>query len=281
MQYCSIEEAWGNPSFKKKKKKKKLYKSNIPQYIEDTSYLEGGHDNYCVESLENNVSKNKFNHSRNNKNIYNKKKTRSPKVQISYDNAAQEYRNFQLENSHIKQQDNKEELLVEGFESGDELNTIEELEKTFNDVDEVEYTNTETEDLYNPSKNYSPSNNYSETELDTDDELEKEINEIIDDEKKNKKANTNGNNTNGNNTNGNNTNGNNVNINSNKELDINDIDYRLNNLNRNVNTLLKKMDESDFFDDDSQDNIHDLILFILFGVFMIFVLDTVHKLGKN
>ena len=40
-------------------------------------------------------------------------------------------------------------------------------------------------------------------------------------------------------------------------------------------------DDSDFFDDDSQDNIHDLILFILFGVFMIFVLDTIHKIGKN
>ena len=45
--------------------------------------------------------------------------------------------------------------------------------------------------------------------------------------------------------------------------------------------LLKKMDDSDFFDDESQDNIHDLILFILFGIFMIFVLDTVHKIGRN
>ena len=65
------------------------------------------------------------------------------------------------------------------------------------------------------------------------------------------------------------------------EINIKDIDYRLNNLNRNVNMLLKKMDDSDFFDDESQDNIHDLILFILFGIFMIFVLDTVHKIGRN
>ena len=63
--------------------------------------------------------------------------------------------------------------------------------------------------------------------------------------------------------------------------EIKDIDYRLNNLNRNMNMLIKKMDNNDFFDDDSNDNIHDLILFILFGVFMIFVLDTVHKLGRN
>ena len=66
-----------------------------------------------------------------------------------------------------------------------------------------------------------------------------------------------------------------------KDVNIKDIDYRLNNLNRNVNMLLKKMDDSDFFDDDSQDNIHDLILFVLFGVFMIFVLDTIHKIGKT
>ena len=41
------------------------------------------------------------------------------------------------------------------------------------------------------------------------------------------------------------------------------------------------MNDSDFFDDDAQDNIHDLILFILFGVFMIFVLDTIYRLGKR
>jgi len=40
-------------------------------------------------------------------------------------------------------------------------------------------------------------------------------------------------------------------------------------------------DVSDFFDDESQDNIHDLILFIIFGVFMIFVLDTIYRLGKR
>ena len=64
-------------------------------------------------------------------------------------------------------------------------------------------------------------------------------------------------------------------------VNINDIDYRLNNLNRNVNMLIKKMNDSDFFDDESQDNIHDLVLFILFGVFMIFVLDTIYKLGRK
>ena len=60
-----------------------------------------------------------------------------------------------------------------------------------------------------------------------------------------------------------------------------DIDYRLNTLNRNVNLIIKKMNKSQFFDDDSQDNIHDLILFILFGIFIIFVLDTIYKFGKK
>ena len=59
-----------------------------------------------------------------------------------------------------------------------------------------------------------------------------------------------------------------------------DIDYRLNTLNRNVN-LIKKMNNSQFFDDESQDNIHDLILFILFIIFIIFVLDTIYRFGRN
>ena len=60
-----------------------------------------------------------------------------------------------------------------------------------------------------------------------------------------------------------------------------DIDYRLNTLNRNVNLIIKKMNQSQFFDDESQDNIHDLILFILFGIFIIFVLDTIYRFGKK
>ena len=39
--------------------------------------------------------------------------------------------------------------------------------------------------------------------------------------------------------------------------------------------------ESQFFDDDSQENIHDLILFVLFGIFIIFVLDTIYRFGRQ
>ena len=52
--------------------------------------------------------------------------------------------------------------------------------------------------------------------------------------------------------------------NSNIKVSKKDIDYRLNNLNRSMNMIIKQMNKSQFFDDDSQDNIHDLILFILF-----------------
>ncbi len=61
MQYCSIEEAWKDPLMKetkKKKKQKKLYSSKIPKYIEDTSYLEGGHDYHCATQEEPNFSTN-------------------------------------------------------------------------------------------------------------------------------------------------------------------------------------------------------------------------------
>ena len=60
-----------------------------------------------------------------------------------------------------------------------------------------------------------------------------------------------------------------------------DIDYKLNTLNRNVNLLIRKMNDSQLFEDESQDNIHDLILFILFGIFIIFVLDTIYRFGKS
>ena len=45
--------------------------------------------------------------------------------------------------------------------------------------------------------------------------------------------------------------------------------------------IINQMNKSQFFDDDSQDNIHDLILFVLFGIFIIFILDSIYKLGKR
>ena len=69
--------------------------------------------------------------------------------------------------------------------------------------------------------------------------------------------------------------------NANIKVSKKDIDYRLNNLNRSMNMIIKQMNKSQFFDDESQDNIHDLILFILFGIFIIFILDSIYKLGKN
>ncbi len=268
MQYCSIEEAWKDPIMKenkKKKKQKKLYSSKMPKYIEDTSYLEGGHDYHCDTSNESNFStKHKKRHdlSRTHRNTYRKNKTRTPNVQVSYDQAAQEYRGYQMENNEISksQRSNSNNFLVEGFESSDEMNNIEELERSFNeinDVDESEYTNGNVEDTYSPSTSYATeteAETEAETEMeDSDSESVDEVEKIVEEAVKD----------------------------NNQLVNIDNIDYRLNNLNRNVNMLIKKMNDSDFFDDESQDNIHDLVLFILFGVFMIFVLDTIYKLGKK
>lgn len=265
MQYCSIEEAWGIPKLdkkNKKKKQKKIYNSEIPKYIEDTSFLEGGHDNHCNIKNDSNLStknKDRFNFSRGNKNIYKKKHTRTPNVNISYNQAAEEYRKYQLENDQIKKQEkDNNDFLIEGFESSDELNTIEDIENTFNDVDYN--TDTENIDLYSPSTNYP-----SESENENNDDMDQEIKEIIDEaEENNVKNNTKLNSI--------------TNEPSKKDKDI---DYRLNNLNRNVNSLIQKLNDNDFFDEESNDNIHDLILFILFGIFIIFVLDTIYKLGKG
>jgi len=78
-----------------------------------------------------------------------------------------------------------------------------------------------------------------------------------------------------------NTNQNIKNSNNNIKVTKKDIDYKLTSLNRNLNTIIKQMNKTQFFDDDAQDNIHDLILFVLFGIFIIFILDSIYKLGKN
>ena len=59
------------------------------------------------------------------------------------------------------------------------------------------------------------------------------------------------------------------------------IEYRLNNLNRNMNLIIKKMNSSNLFEGDTEENIHDIILFVLFGIFIIFVLDTIYRFGRN
>ena len=60
-----------------------------------------------------------------------------------------------------------------------------------------------------------------------------------------------------------------------------DLQYQVNNLNRNVNLIIKKMNDTQIFDEDSQENVHDIILFILFGIFIIFVLDTIYRFGRQ
>ena len=60
-----------------------------------------------------------------------------------------------------------------------------------------------------------------------------------------------------------------------------DLQYQVSNLNRNVNLIIKKMNDTQIFDEDSQENVHDLILFVLFGIFIIFVLDTIYRFGRQ
>ena len=45
-----------------------------------------------------------------------------------------------------------------------------------------------------------------------------------------------------------------------------DLEYRLNNLNRNMNLIIKKMNSSQIFDGDTEENIHDIILFCPYTV---------------
>ena len=64
----------GRPSCQKKEKRKKLYETKPEKYIEDTSFLDGSHDYHCSQPPKNNNHRNRFSHSRTNRNIYRKKK---------------------------------------------------------------------------------------------------------------------------------------------------------------------------------------------------------------
>ena len=277
MSYCYLNEAWGNMPFKndKSRKKKNMYKTTYDKSIYDLSFNDGLRDNNCEIPFDANFdigNKDRFVHSRTQKNIYNKKKKRTrdkKNVKINpYSNLQEEnlinegYKNFNEYNMD----------LIEGFENNSldnltisenklekkKLNKYNNLLKNITEGDENKRANSDNEisdveqsDIENSDNEISDIEN-SDIE-NSDNEIKTETENINKNISKNIKS-----------------------TNDNKELD-----YKINNLNRNVNMIINQMNKSQFFDDESQDNIHDLILFFLFGIFVIFILDFIYRLGKN
>jgi hypothetical protein len=62
----------------------------------------------------------------------------------------------------------------------------------------------------------------------------------------------------------------------NKKLSSAD-DARLQEFNAKLDLILQKLGH---FDEPAQENVHDIILFVIFGVFIIFILDSVYRVGK-
>jgi hypothetical protein len=54
-------------------------------------------------------------------------------------------------------------------------------------------------------------------------------------------------------------------------------DPRLAEFNEKLDLILKKLNH---FDEPVQENIHDIILFVIFGIFVIFILDSIYRVGK-
>jgi hypothetical protein len=54
-------------------------------------------------------------------------------------------------------------------------------------------------------------------------------------------------------------------------------DPRIVDFNAKLDLILQKLGH---FDEPAQENIHDIILFVIFGVFVIFILDSVYRVGK-
>ncbi len=55
------------------------------------------------------------------------------------------------------------------------------------------------------------------------------------------------------------------------------IDPRIVDFNAKLDLILNKLGH---FDEPVQENIHDIILFVIFGIFVIFILDSVYRVGK-
>jgi hypothetical protein len=58
---------------------------------------------------------------------------------------------------------------------------------------------------------------------------------------------------------------------------MNTDDPRMVDFNNKLDLILQKLGH---FDEPAQENIHDIILFVIFGVFVIFILDSVYRVGK-
>ena len=97
MNYCSIEEAWGenlNQEKRRKKKRKRIYTTNIPEYTYDSSYEYGIHDENCAISEDDNFSsknKHRYDMVRKSRPIKkSSKKVKGRNVEISYNDAKKE-----------------------------------------------------------------------------------------------------------------------------------------------------------------------------------------------
>ena len=360
MNYCTIDEAWGNNNFKesrKKKKTKRLYTSQIPPHITDTSYEEGSKDPHCESNHKKNFTvknKNRYDKSRGPKDIYRpKRSSRVNNINLRYDEAKKEYKRYKketkrnakqplekqdiIENDHyppifsnnmdymnmeeeenyapiqendmelaslppgmdmnnsyiiedndriqakmLKLQQEQGKVLeeqrqvveqqmaqrgmlnqVESFDNYYTNNNIEAFEGEGNMLDTMRYegnTDVETDqeiqdvdEVPSESANENQKTNYvdqmiqnKESDVESDEESEADSEDNLEVVKKN-----------------------------------DDLEKRLHNLNKNVNLIIKKMNRNEVFNEDAKENIHDLVLFALFGIFIIFVLDTVYRFGKQ
>ena len=332
MNYCSIEEAWGDELQKKKRKKKnRLYKTQIPEYIEDSSYEDGIHNNHCEDT---NIDNDNFNVKNRERHSHGRKarpikKSKQQNVEISYNDANREYRRYKKETKRMKESARRNNIIEEenmapgmfsGFNKEEQLHDYisendiyTDQDNIYNgqeaDYDKIQDEGLNNEDYLNTQKynmdliegfesngenldSHNISNKKNIKDVNTKDvntkagnlidrlldnskqQMSPSSEEISSDEGKN------------------NTDSDIVTTDDeepktqlvpidNKKISKKDIDYRLNSLNRSMNMIIKQMNKSQFFDDESEDNIHDLILFILFGIFIIFILDSIYKLGKR
>ena len=257
MSYCTLDEAFGTSflpknNCKKVQKKRKKINCNEKKNRFDSNYNDLILNNYKPKET-NHLNQNFF----NNEYVEN-----LPTKMASYENI--EHFSNSSESNHSKKSNRsnnskkkrKNKKNVNEIFEYDEIDNLP-IEESSNFSGHVTNLHSDSDVNMNSSRNESnnESNNESDNELDNESDNESDYNLEKEVTKSVKK------------------------LKGNNNIDI--ITSRINEINNKINFLMNQSDEEGTEKGDINSNIHDIILFIIFGVFVLLILESLLKLNTR
>ena len=297
MSYCTIEEAWGSSQLLNKPKKSKnkhrnRYKDNHNTHNTHNTHTsnlfknERNQTNYkngSTRDIHNRLTrKNRFITKNINQDVFdlqvstspesNKLRNNNKKVLIpSPVSLNDDYDNYQELDYEIEDKSLLDEYAENNYiDTNTDLNTMnnpemmpnsdcisvasyDDLEDNYHEMGTDKYASVNLEDNHNQSRTVTNKDNYNLNN--TDNEIVQEEDNLEGFQNANSNLNTN------------------TNLNTNSNLSNNELAHimdRLDNLEKMIKQ--KKSDNN---------NVHDIILFIIIGVFILFALDSIFKIGRG